>query len=110
MADKEFLGEFEQMVLLAVLRLGEQAYGVTIRAEIENRTGREVSRGAIYITLDRLEAKGYLRTWLADPTPERGGKSKRRCKVEKAGLAALRASRRALASLWRGLEPMLGDL
>jgi DNA-binding PadR family transcriptional regulator len=110
MAGKDFLGEFEQTVLLAVLRLGDKAYGVTIREEIEKRTGRSVSRGAIYITLDRLEAKGYLRCWLADPTPERGGKAKRCCRVEPAGLAALRASRKALASLWRGLEPRLGKL
>lgn len=109
MSDKEFLGEFEQMVLLAVLRLGDNAYGVTIRAEIEARTGRAVSRGAIYVTLDRLEAKGYLRSWLAHPTPERGGKGKRVCQVEQAGLVALRASRRALVSLWHGLGPVLGD-
>jgi PadR family transcriptional regulator PadR len=107
MADKEFLGEFEQMVLLAILRLGDSAYGVTIREEIEARTGRSVSRGAIYITLDRLEAKSYLRSYLAEPTPERGGKGKRICRVEKAGLTALRASRRALVSLWHGLGPVL---
>jgi DNA-binding PadR family transcriptional regulator len=109
MADKEFLGEFEQMVLLAILRLGSNAYGVTIREEIEARTGRAVSRGAIYITLDRLEAKGYLHSSLAEPTAERGGKAKRICRVEKAGLAALRASRRALVSLWHGLGPVFRD-
>src|SRR3954467_11292118 len=71
------LGEFEQVVLLAVLRLGDDAYAVSIRDEIAECTGRDVARGSIYITLDRLETKGYLRSRLADPTPERGGRAKR---------------------------------
>jgi len=75
--DVSILGEFEQVVLLAILRLGDDAYAVTIRDEILQCTGRDVSRGSIYITLDRLETKGYLRSRLADSTPERGGRAKR---------------------------------
>jgi PadR family transcriptional regulator, regulatory protein PadR len=99
------LGEFEQLVLLAVLRLGEDAYAVTIRSEIRNRTGRSATRGAIYITLDRLEEKGYLKSWLANATPERGGRSRRYYRVEPAGLQALEQSWDALRSMWQGLKP-----
>ena len=73
-ADTSTLGEFEHVVLLAILRLGDDAYAVTMRDEILRCTGRDVSRGSVYITLDRLETKGYLRSRLADPTPERGGR------------------------------------
>ena len=103
----DFLGEFEQMVLMAVLRLGEEAYAVTIREEIERRTGRVASRGAIYITLDRLEKKGYLESWLADATPERGGRAKRYHKVSAAGATALKRSLAALEKMWQGLEPVI---
>jgi DNA-binding PadR family transcriptional regulator len=103
----DFLGDFEQLVLMAVLRLGEDAYAVSIREEIEQRTDRVVSRGAIYITLDRLEKKGYLESRLADPTPERGGRSKRYHKVNATGAAALERSRTALEKMWQGLEPIV---
>ena len=103
----DFLGEFEQMVLMAVLRLGEEAYAVTIREEIERRTGRVASRGAIYITLDRLEKKGYLESWLGDATPERGGRAKRYHKVSAAGATALKRSLAALEKMWQGLEPVI---
>jgi len=102
---KDPLGEFEQLVLLAVLRLGETAYPVTIRQEIEERTGRSVSRGAIYITLDRLEKKGYVSSWLADATAERGGRAKRYYEVRPLGAAALRQSWSALRKMWEGMEP-----
>src|SRR5262249_54393933 len=108
--EREFLGEFELTVLLAVLRLGENAYAVPIREEIENRTGRKASRGAIYITLDRLEKKGYLDSWLADPTPERGGRAKRYYKVNSLGLAALEDTWSALKKMWQGLEPVDGKI
>ena len=72
--DVSALGEFEQVVLLSILRLGDEAYAVSIRDEILRCTGRDVSRGSVYITLDRLETKGYLQSRLADPTPERGGR------------------------------------
>ena len=105
--EKDSLGEFEQMVLLAVLRLGDSAYAVTIRREIEDRTGRAVSRGAIYITLDRLEKKGYLVSRLADATGERGGRSKRYYEVRPVGAAALRESWSAMRKMWEGLEPVI---
>ena len=107
MARREHLGEFEQIVLLAVLRMGDDAYGVPIRAEIESRTGRLLTVGALYRTLDRLEAKGYLTSWFGESTPERGGRSKRYFKVRPLGMRALRASREALAAMWEGLEPLV---
>jgi len=101
------LGEFEHVVLLAILRLGDAAYAVAIRDEILARTGRRVSRGSIYITLDRLETKGYLKSWLGDPTPERGGRAKRYYALRPRAVEALKESRRALVSLWRGHEGTL---
>jgi PadR family transcriptional regulator PadR len=101
------IGEFEQVLLLAVLRLGDDAYAVSVREEILRCTGRGVSRGSIYITLDRLETKGYLKSRLADPTPERGGRAKRYYALRPRALEALRESRRALVALWRGLEGVL---
>ena len=108
MTDVSTLGEFEQMVLLAIMRLGDDAYAVPVRDEIERCTGRDVSRGSIYITLDRLETKGYLKSRLADPTPERGGRSKRYYELRPRAVEALKESRRALVALWRGLETALG--
>jgi PadR family transcriptional regulator, regulatory protein PadR len=99
------LGEFEQLVLLAVMRLDGEAYAVPIRQEIEDRTSRSVARGALYVTLDRLEEKGYLKSWLADPTAERGGRAKRFYEVKPAGVKALEHSWTALRSMWEGLEP-----
>jgi PadR family transcriptional regulator PadR len=109
MADTKSLGEFEQMVLLAILHLREGAYGLSIRRELENRTGRSVTHGAAYVTLDRLEKKGLLLSALGDPTPGRGGRAKRFFRVTPAGIAALRESRKALQSLWGGLEAVLED-
>ena len=103
----EPLGEFEQVVMLAILRLDDGAYAVAIREEILGCTGRDVSRGSIYITLDRLETKGYLRSRLGDPTPERGGRAKRYYELRPRAVEALREGRRALVSLWRGLETTL---
>ena len=103
----EPIGEFEQVVLLAVLRLGDDAYAVPIHDEILACTGRDVSRGAIYITLDRLETKGYLKSWFGDPTPERGGRAKRFYALRPRAVEALKDSRRALVSLWKGLEAKL---
>jgi DNA-binding PadR family transcriptional regulator len=101
---REHLGEFEQIVLLAVLRLGDDAYGVPVRREIEKRTRRSLTVGALYRTLDRLEHKGYVTSRFSDPTPERGGRSKRYFKVQPLGLRALRESRDALAAMWEGLD------
>ena len=107
MAGREHLGEFEQIVLLAILRLGQEAYGVPIRLEIERRTGRAVTVGALYRTLDRLEDKRYISSAFSDPTPERGGRSKRYFTVRPRGLRTLRASRQALSAMWEGLEPLV---
>jgi DNA-binding PadR family transcriptional regulator len=104
MPSREFLGEFEQIVLLAVLRLGKNAYGVPIRQEIEHRTKRSVTIGALYSTLDRLETKGYLASWIADPTAERGGRAKRFFRVEPLGLSAVRRSQKALSLMLDGLD------
>jgi PadR family transcriptional regulator, regulatory protein PadR len=104
MALREHLGEFEQIVLLAVLRLGENAYGVPVRQEIEKRTQRSLTVGALYRTLDRLEHKGYVASWFSDPVPERGGRSKRYFRVEPLGVRALRQSRQELAAMWDGVE------
>jgi len=106
-ADVSILGEFEQVVLLAVLRLGDDAYAVSIHDEILECTGRDVARGSIYITLDRLETKGYLRSRLADPTPERGGRAKRYYTLRPKAVEALKEGRRTLVALWHGLEKVL---
>lgn len=107
MGQQGFLGEFEQVVLLAVLRLEADAYGSAVSREIEERAGRSVSRGALYVTLDRLEQKGFLSSRLGDPTPSRGGRAKRYLRVTPAGLRALRASRATLERLWQGLDGVL---
>jgi DNA-binding PadR family transcriptional regulator len=107
MARRESLGEFEQIVLLAILRLGDDAYGVPIRLDIERRTGRALTVGALYRTLDRLEDKGFVSSAFGDPTPERGGRSKRYFKVRPIGLRTLRASHEALTAMWEGLEPLV---
>jgi DNA-binding PadR family transcriptional regulator len=101
---RDSLGEFEQIVILALLRLGDNAYGVPVRKEIENRTQRSVSVGALYSTLDRLEEKGLIRSRFSDGRPERGGRSRRYFKVQPTGLRALERTRVALASMWEGLD------
>jgi DNA-binding PadR family transcriptional regulator len=101
------LGHFEQLVLLAVLRLGDTAYAPAILDEIERATGKPASPGSMYVTLDRLEEKGFLRSRLADSTDERGGRPRRYVTVTAYGLRELRASRAALLELWRGLEGVL---
>src|SRR5438067_11044588 len=82
------LGEFDYLLLTAAARLGEDAYGAAIRQEIEDATGRLCSIGALYTTLDRLEAKGLLKTWMGDPTPQRGGRAKRMVRVTAKGIQA----------------------
>ena len=104
-----FLGELEQMVLLAVLRLADDAYSTAVRAELETRTGRSVARGAVYVTLDRLLKKGYLSSRMGDPTPERGGRAKRYFALTAEGKVALRTAREALLKLWSGLESALQE-
>jgi len=101
------LGEFEQTVLLAILRLRDGAYGVTIRAEIAKRTGRQIARGALHTTLDRLEDKGCLASRMGDPTPQRGGRAKRYYAVTAAGLKSVTEAQQAFRSLLEGL-PIFG--
>lgn len=97
------LGEFEQLVLLALLRLRDRAYGVSVADEIAARTGREVSLGAVYKTLDRLEHKGFVTSALGEPTPERGGRRKKFFAIAPAGEDAVRYSLRALRRMTAGL-------
>lgn len=104
---RDTLGEVEQLVLLAILRLGEEAYGVPIADEIVDRTGRDVSRAAVYIALRRLKQKGLVSSWLADPDPVPGGKAKRYFRVEPAGIDRLAEARSTLMNMWEGLQPML---
>jgi DNA-binding PadR family transcriptional regulator len=103
MAAPPSLGEFEQMVLLAILRLGDAAYGVTIREEIAERTERDPAPGALYTTLDRLEAKGLVRSRFADPTPARGGRAKRYFTVTAVGVRAVARAQRAYQRLLDGV-------
>jgi DNA-binding PadR family transcriptional regulator len=102
------LGSFEQLLLLALLRLGDGTYGVPIRDEIEERTGRVISPGAIYTALDRLESRGLVRSRLGEPTPERGGKRKRHYRLTARGSSALADAHASLAQMARGLAPKLG--
>jgi DNA-binding PadR family transcriptional regulator len=104
-----YLGELEQMILLAILRLGDDAYGMSIREELEIRADREVTRSAAYITLERLAKKGYLTTRMGDSSPVRGGRAKRFYELTPAGRDALRTSGRALMSLWAEQESLLED-
>jgi DNA-binding PadR family transcriptional regulator len=97
------LGEFEQLVLLAIVRLGDAAYGMRVRREIGRRTGRETSIGAVYGTLDRLAAKGLVESIIGDPTAERGGRAKRSFRLTGTGAVALNRTREELAAMLDGL-------
>jgi PadR family transcriptional regulator PadR len=99
----DIIGDFEQRILFALVHLGSDAYGVTIRDEIEARTGRAVSAGALYTALDRLEKRGLVNSRLGDPTPQRGGKRKRLYTVEPAG-------ERALAEIYESMRLMANGL
>jgi DNA-binding PadR family transcriptional regulator len=105
MSRRDSLGEFEQSVLLAIAHLGDAAYGVSVRREIEERTRRSVAVGALYTALDRLEQKGYVTSTMSDPTPERGGRSRRYFRLRAAGAMALKQSRAMLDRMWEGLPP-----
>jgi PadR family transcriptional regulator PadR len=108
MAMRTFLGEMELMVLLAVARLGDDAYGVPISKELLNLAGREVALGSIYAALDRIEHKGFVTSSLGDPTPERGGRAKRYFRVTTSGVRALKTTRAALTNLWSGIPLLEG--
>lgn len=107
-SDHLVIGEFEQLVLLAILKVSDEAYGVTIHEELERHAARPIARGAVYMTIDRLEKKGLLTSTLSQPTAERGGRARRCYALTKPAILALKASRRTLMSLWDGLEPLLG--
>jgi DNA-binding PadR family transcriptional regulator len=103
----DLLGSLEQIVLLALVRLGANAYGMTVRLEIEKRTGRSLSIGAIYATLERLEGKGYVSSFTGEPTAARGGRAKRFFRIEAEGMRALRASQRVIENMSVGLKKRL---
>lgn len=107
MTAPSYLGEFEQLVLLAVMRLEEEAYGATIRRLIEEATGRDVSIGAIYTTLERLQAKGYLTSHVGEPTAQRGGRRRKIYTLERTGRAALTRAYASWTNMTRGLKPKL---
>ena len=101
------LGDFEQLTLLGVLRLGDDAYGAAIRQEIHARSGRDVSINAVYTTLERLETKGLLRSWVGEPTAQRGGRRRKYYALRPAGETALRQAYRAFTAMAGGLEARL---
>ena len=101
------LGDMEHLVLLAILRLGADAYGIPILDEVSARSGRDVSRATVYVALKRLEQKGLVSSRLGDSTPERGGRAKRFFKLKPSGLRALRESREMFLDLWRDYESVL---
>ncbi|HXI38379.1 MAG TPA: helix-turn-helix transcriptional regulator [Bryobacteraceae bacterium] len=106
MSKRSYLGEMELMVLLAVVRLGDEAYGVPISQELMEFAGREVALGSIYAALDRLEEKSLVTSSLGDPTPERGGRAKRYFRVTPAGIRAITMTRTALTNLWSGIPQL----
>jgi len=104
------LTDFELMILLAILRVGEDAYGVPVAHEIERATGRPVTRASIYAALDRLHRMALVSSTLGDPTPERGGRAKRFLKVTPKGVRAVKDAQRAFTTLWRGLPQLKGGV
>jgi PadR family transcriptional regulator, regulatory protein PadR len=110
MAKQHYLGEFELLVMLTVVRLGDEAYGVPISREIELRTGRSVAFGTVYATLERLQRKGLVRSSLGDATPERGGRAKRYFRATATGLRTVRETRQSLIGMWHGLRELEGGV
>jgi PadR family transcriptional regulator, regulatory protein PadR len=108
MPKREFLGGFELLVLLALIRLGDEAYGVPISEAIEESSGKDVAIGSVYITLERLESKGLVSSRLGEPTAERGGRAKTYFRVTAKGLRQVRNAQRTLISLWKGIPQLEG--
>jgi PadR family transcriptional regulator, regulatory protein PadR len=108
MTKQDHLGNFELMVMLTLIRLGENAYGVPISEELEKRTGRDVAIGSVYAALERLQDKGFVTSELGEPTPERGGRAKRYFRVSAKGLKEVRETQRSLVKLWHGLPELEG--
>ena len=107
MARDDSLGEFEHLTLLAILRLGEGTYGVPIRDEISARAGRDVTLGAVYSTLRRLEAKGWIETWMSEPEPVPGGRARKRVRPTEAGVDTVRRAQARLHRMAEGLDGVL---
>jgi DNA-binding PadR family transcriptional regulator len=110
MPKSSYLGEFELLVMLTVIRLGDDAYGVPVSREIERQTGRSVAFGTVYATLERLQKKGFVTSSLGDATPERGGRAKRYFQATTAGLRTVRETKQSLIRLWRGLRELQGGV
>jgi len=110
MRERTWLGEFELMILLTILRLGDEAYGVPLARELSAIRDGDVSVGSVYAALDRLELKGLIASSMGDPSPERGGRAKRYFRVTKEGLHAVRDTRKVLTRLWRSLPVEGGDV
>src|SRR5262245_35418681 len=108
MAKREFLGGFELLVLLALIRLGDEAYGVPIAEAIEESSGRDVAIGSVYITLERLTRKGFVTSKLREPTSERGGRDKTYFRITPKGLREARRARQTLVNLWHGVATLEG--
>ena len=108
MNEREYLGNFEMMVLLSLLRLGEGAYGVPITNEIEKQSGRAVAVGSVYAALERLERKGLITSRWGEPTAERGGRAKKHFSVTASGLKELRHAQKTLINLWKGVPELKG--
>ena len=109
MRKDEYLGNFDLMLLLAILRLGDDAYGVTIAQELEQQTGREVVIASVYARLERLQERGLVTSNLGDSTPERGGRAKRYFRITAAGIREVRDARQALMKMWKGLPEVKGE-
>jgi DNA-binding PadR family transcriptional regulator len=107
---REFIGGFELLVLVALVRLGDDAYGVPIAEAIEESSGRDVAMGSVYVTLERLERKGLVSTRLGEPTPERGGRAKTYFRITGKGLRETRQAQRTLIRLWRGVPRLEGNI
>jgi len=108
--NREFLGSLELMVLLALVRLDENAYGVPISREIEEKSGREVAIASVYAVLERLEQRGFVKSEVGEPTPERGGRAKRYFRITAKGVREVKDTQRTLSELWKGLPQLKGGL
>jgi PadR family transcriptional regulator, regulatory protein PadR len=109
MREHSYLGEFELMILLTIMRLGDEVYGVPLSRELSAIRGGDVSVGSVYAALDRLELKGLIASSLGDPSPERGGRAKRYFRVTRQGLQSVRETRKILTRLWKSLPATGGD-
>jgi PadR family transcriptional regulator PadR len=110
MREQSYLGEFELMVLLTTIRLGDEAYGVPLTRELVKMRGRDVAIGSVYAALDRLELKGLVTSTLGESTPERGGRAKRYFRATEQGLRSVHETRKVLSKLWRSLPPLKEEL